>query len=84
MPDLSAYTQDDADLCHQQFRTEGRCISEEYNDSVAKGYVTWQGVDAGSEVAEGTVVNFGVSKGPRETETEAPSNGQASVYHAGR
>lgn len=80
MPDLSAYTQDDAVYVINSSGLKVGDISEEYNDSVAKGYVTWQGVDAGSEVAEGTVVNFGVSKGPRETETEAPSNGQASVY----
>lgn len=53
MPDLSAYTQDDAVYVINSSGLKVGDISEEYNDSVAKGYVTWQGVDAGSEVAEG-------------------------------
>ncbi len=80
MPDLSSYTQDDAVYVINSSGLKVGDISEEYSDYVDKGYVTWQGVDAGSEVAEGTVVNFGVSKGPRETETQAPSSGEATVY----
>ena len=82
VPDLSNKTEDEAIYLINSSNLKVGDISEEYNDWVTKGYITWQGVDAGTEVEEGTVINFGVSKGPRETETEskAPAQGTASVY----
>lgn len=80
VPDLSNCTYDDAVYLINSAGLQVGDVSEEYSDYVKKDYVTWQGIDAGSEVSEGTTVNFGISKGPRETETTAPSNGTATVY----
>jgi len=80
VPDLSPYTYDEAVYALNSVGLKVGDVSEEYSDYVDENYVTWQGVDAGSEVAEGTTVNFGISKGQRITE---PVQGSATVSMPG-
>ncbi len=42
-------------------------VTQEYNDSVAEGYVISQSISAGSTVSQGTSVDLVVSLGPQET-----------------
>lgn len=48
--------------------------SEEYSDSVEKGYVISQSVDPGEKVKPGTTISYVVSRGPQTKYTTVPSN----------
>ena len=77
VPDLSGMTYNEAVNAIKTAKLTVGSVSEEYSDYVTEGYVTWQGIDAGSEVAEGTEINFGVSKGK---ESGGGETGTATVY----
>jgi serine/threonine-protein kinase len=44
-------------------------VTQEYSNSVKKGYVIDQGIDAGESVNKGTAVSIVISLGPQPTET---------------
>ena len=48
--------------------------SEEYSDTVEKGYVISQSVDPGEEVDLGTTISYVVSRGPQTKYTNIPSD----------
>ena len=51
----------------------GQIVDYEYSDEYPEGRVTWQSIEAYTEVDEGTVINFKVSKGPEPVETPEPT-----------
>lgn len=48
-------------------------VTEEYSSDVAAGLVTWQSIENGTSVEEGTSIRFRVSKGPDPEATPTPS-----------
>lgn len=66
VPNLNGYTQAEAEnaLAAKQL-TIGN-VTHENSDNVAEGYVIRQSVKSGTEVPEGTAVDFVISDGPEE------------------
>ena len=48
-------------------------VTEEYSSEVEVGLVTWQSIENGTSVEEGTSIRFRVSKGPDPSATPTPS-----------
>ena len=48
-------------------------VTEEYSSEVEAGLVTWQSIENGTSVEEGTSIRFRVSKGPDPSATPTPS-----------
>ncbi len=78
MPKLVGQHQDVLETTLENNLLKLGTITEEYSDTVEKGYVISQSVLADSKVEEGTAVNFVVSAGPKETtppENDKPDGG---------
>ncbi|MBE6468856.1 MAG: Stk1 family PASTA domain-containing Ser/Thr kinase [Coriobacteriaceae bacterium] len=61
VPDLDGMTESEAEAALKAVNLVGKATEEE-NDEVEEGTVFWQGKDAGSEVDEGTEIEYKVAK----------------------
>ena len=66
VPNLTGYTQAEAENALAAKKLKAGNITHENSDNVAEGYVIRQGTKSGSEVPEGTAVDFVISDGPEE------------------
>ncbi|MBQ7706861.1 MAG: Stk1 family PASTA domain-containing Ser/Thr kinase [Lachnospiraceae bacterium] len=66
VPNLTGYTQAEAENALTAKKLKAGNITHENSDNVAAGYVIRQGTKSGSEVPEGTAVDFVISDGPEE------------------
>lgn len=66
VPNLMGYTQAEAENALAAKKLSAGSITHEHSDNVATGYVISQGTKSGTEVPEGTSVDFVISDGPEE------------------
>ncbi len=66
VPNLTGYTQAEAENALATKKLTTGNVTHEYSDNVAAGYVIRQGVKSGSEIPEGSSVDFVISDGPEE------------------
>jgi serine/threonine-protein kinase len=76
VPSVTRMSLDDAKKAINAAGFEVGNISYDWNESIGKGYVTWQQWTAGYTLEKGTAIDLEVSSGP-EPEPE-PSSGQDS------
>ncbi len=68
VPSLTDYTQSEAKKQLENMGLSLGNVTQEYSDSVEKGYVINQGIAAGTSVSKGTAVSIVISLGPQPTE----------------
>lgn len=68
VPNVLSFTLENARATLQQSGLQPGNVTEEYSDTYAEGRVISQGVEAGTEVNENTVVSLVISKGPQPSE----------------
>ena len=66
VPNLNGYTQAEAENALAAKQLSVGNVTHENSDNVAEGYVIRQGTQSGSEVPEGTAIDFVISDGPEE------------------
>ncbi len=66
VPNLTGYTQAEAENALAAKKLSTGNVTHEHSDNVAEGYVIRQGTKSGTEVPEGTAVDFVISDGPEE------------------
>ncbi len=79
MPDLTGMTYNQAVSAIRSANLTLGTVSEEYSDDVDEGYVTWQGIVAGTEIEEGTEINFGLSKGKSSSDDDKDSSSSTTT-----
>ena len=73
MPDLSGKTEEEAErILEEADLVLGSTKSVESDKE--KGKIVKQSRDAGDRVEKGTAINVEISKGPKQTEPDTPSN----------
>ncbi|MBQ9607972.1 MAG: Stk1 family PASTA domain-containing Ser/Thr kinase [Lachnospiraceae bacterium] len=78
VPNLTGYTQAQAENTLASKKLATGTISHENSDNVAEGYVIRQNTASGTEVPEGTAIDFVISDGPVTTE-EVPATYTANI-----
>ena len=78
VPNLTGYTQAQAENTLASKKLTTGNITHENSDNVAEGYVIRQGTASGTEVPEGTAIDFVISDGPVTTE-EKPVTYTANI-----
>lgn len=73
VPNVVEKSKEEAEAAIKAANLEIGIVGEKYSDSVEKGYVITQGLAAREEVAEGTKMDFVVSKGPEIKYATVPS-----------
>ena len=68
VPNLTGYTQAQAENTLASKKLSTGNVTHENSDNVAEGYVIRQGTPSGTEVDEGTSIDFVISDGPETTE----------------
>ncbi|MBQ9233433.1 MAG: PASTA domain-containing protein, partial [Lachnospiraceae bacterium] len=66
VPNLNGYTQAEAENALASKQLSVGNVTHENSDNVAEGYVIRQGVKSGTEVPEGSAIDFVISDGPEE------------------
>lgn len=66
VPNLTGYTQAEAENALASKKLTTGSVTHENSDNVAEGYVIRQSVKSGTEVPEGSSVDFVISDGPEE------------------
>ncbi|MBQ8913723.1 MAG: PASTA domain-containing protein, partial [Lachnospiraceae bacterium] len=66
VPNLNGYTQAEAENALASKQLSVGNVTHENRDNVAEGYVIRQGVKSGTEVPEGSAIDFVISDGPEE------------------
>jgi serine/threonine-protein kinase len=82
VPDLKNYTESEARQQLKNMGLELGNVTQEYNDSVKKGYVVDQGIQKGKSVTKGTAVSIVISLGPQQTEATTAATTQTPATTA--